>query len=660
MKLPSFRLPRLTKSLALRLAVVPIVASLIVMAALQFGIIGAHAENPTLSQDQDEILSGFASYELNPANANSSPKAAPKNYSPSKNDGCGTNVSSNSKVNQNCENVSDPDLAGRGEAQNETSIAIDPNNPNHLLASYNDYRRGDGTCGVSYSTDNGHTWTDSTVPNGFTRGNGTGEANFGAQREYWQAGGDTSVAFDTKGNAYLSCQLFNRGFGATSSHDTSSAFVVFRSTGNGGASWNFPGRYAAVFANTSGSTHVRVNLLDKQLMTVDNHVGSPFQDRIYVTWTEFTRASGGNNAFIYEAYSTDYGETFSGRHLVSKNSAYCPSDFGVGTTAVTGETSHCTFNQFSEPFTGPDGALYVTYTNFNNGLSDANDNRNQFLLVKSTDGGNTFSDPVKVSDFYDLPDCLTYQGSDAGRACVPEKGSAKNSVFRATNYSSGAVNPTNPNQIAVTFGSYINKDSNESNGCAPQSFSSTTGNNLFTGVKTAGACNNKILISVSNDGGASFTGTSTDPRNEAVVNTDAGQTTTDQFWQWEAFTKDGKLAVSYYDRQYGDDETTGAMDISLSGSKDLANFGVQRATSSSMPLPTEFPDANGNSQFFGDYTGLAAYNDAHPLWMDTRDPEFFACTSGGAPAICTATYTGNGLTANDEDIFTVGMGVPTK
>jgi len=58
-------------------------------------------------------------------------------------------------------------------------------------------------------------------------------------------------------------------------------------------------------------------------------------------------------------------------------------------------------------------------------------------------------------------------GADPGRACVPEKGSSNVSVFRATNYASGQVDPTNPNRVTVAFGSYINKFSNESNGCAP-------------------------------------------------------------------------------------------------------------------------------------------------------------------------------------------------
>src|SRR4051794_21237237 len=57
---------------------------------------------------------------------------------------CAERLGNNVKVNQNCQNVTDPDLAGRGQAQNETSIAIDPMNPQHIVASQNDYRRGDG------------------------------------------------------------------------------------------------------------------------------------------------------------------------------------------------------------------------------------------------------------------------------------------------------------------------------------------------------------------------------------------------------------------------------------------------------------------------------------------------------------------------------------
>lgn len=568
------------------------------------------------------------------------------NYFPSAAGGCPSHLGNNVKVNQNCLNISDPDLQGRAQANNETSIAQDPFSPNHLVASDNNYIRGDGTCGAHYSLDGGQKWTDSTVPNGFTRG-----PSSPTSREYWQAGGDTSMAWDTRGNAYLSCQLFNRGNVASANPDQSSSFVLFRSTQNNGASWNFPGRYSTVNFDPAGTSGV---LEDKALMTVDANTSSPHRDRIYVTYTEFA-ANG--TAYIYETHSSDYGETFSPRVLVSRDSPLCTNTFGVATP-----NGRCNENQFSDPFVGPDGNLYVAYDNFNNQPTTGTDNRYEVLISKSTDGGQTFSPPVKVSDYYDLPDCDTYQGAgaDPGRSCVPEKGASTSSVFRAANYPSGQVDPSDPNRVVVNFGSYVNRDSNEANGCTPTGFAAD-GNPTYTGVKTAGACNNKILISVSRDGATTFTGTSTDPRREPVVTQSRGQARTDQFWQWSAFTSTGKLAVDYYDRQYGTDESTGSSDLSLSGSTDLVDFGQARVTSSSMPPPTQFPGPKGG-EFYGDYIGLAALTKAHPLWSDTRSQDLFVCpgtaTPGTPPALCGGTEA-NGQQANDQDIFTSTLEVPT-
>ena len=618
---------------------------------------------------QSRLLSGFAAMELDSKPNGGGSK--PTSYFPRGSDSCPTNQSSNIKVNQNCLNLTDPDLQGRGQAQNEESIAADPNQPNHLVASYNDYRRGDGTCGVSYSLDKGRTWNDATTPNNFTRNPVSTGNTF--PREYWQAGGDTSLGWDSKGNAYLSCQLFKRGPATAGDPDRASGFFVFRSTQNNGASYNFPGR--PVFETGRQTTFLPLE--DKQFMGIDNNASAcasgttvatpgasctPFQDRIYVTWTEFAPSG---TAFIYEAFSSDYGEHFSPRHLVSINSPLCPNTYGIGTSPS------CNENQFSQPFVGSDGVLYVIFNNFNNAETVSGpDNRNQILMARSLDGGLTFTSPVKVSDYYDLPDCATYQqGHDFGRACVPEKNATANSIFRATNYGSGAVNPTNPRQVVVTFGSYINQHSKESNGCTPTGTSPATGQDLYTGVKTVGACNNDILISVSNDGGMTFTGTTTDPRALTSVNTDAGQATTDQWWQWIAFTKNGKLATSYYDRQYGSDELTGFSDVSLSGTGNASgtSFGVSRASSGSMPVPTQFPESNGYSVFWGDYTGLTAVDNAYPFWSDTRDLDLFACpgatpnTIATPPSICSATISADDPTVlNDQNAYTAALAVPSR
>ena len=619
------------------------------------GLSGPGAAQQTLTYDhltqmQKRLLSGFASSEVDTARgalaqgrAGGSVRVQERRgdasfYLPRSGAGCAYRIGSNVNMDTDCQNVSDTDLAGRGQAQNETYISEDPNRSGWLLGSANDYRRGDGGCFSYASHDSGRSFSDTAIPFSFTRG---GPRYSDALRQYWGSGGDTSSAFDTRGNAYFSCQVFNRGVPVSSNPDLSSALLVFRSTANGGASYTFPARVVSEQPDVTGTG--TEPFLDKQLLTVDNHRGSPFRDRVYVTWTTFA-ADG--TAYIYQSHSADYAETWSTPTVVSTTSDLCTNTFGVATPQGT-----CNQNQFSQPFTAPDGTLYVTWANFNNAVT-GDDNRNQVLLAKSTDGGATFSSPVKVADYYDLPDCATYTGQDPGRACVPDKRD-KRSFFRAANYPVGGVDPRHPSRVAVTVGSYINRFSQESNGCTPTGFADT-GINTFAGVLEPGACNNDILLSVSRNGGASFTGTDTDPRQLVSVTQDRGQRRTSQWFQWADFTRDGRLAVSYYDRQYGNAELTGYSDFSLSGSRNLAQFGTRRVTTSSMPPPTQF-----EGTFWGDYTGLAAvHGTAHPAWSDTRTPELVPCPGGGAPRLCTRTV--NGLLANDQEAFTDSMPVPAR
>jgi hypothetical protein len=601
-----------------------------------------------LSTTQKRLLSGFASSEVDALRRGVSPRRATESghvaaasrslpfYFPSTASGCTYRFGNNVNMDSDCQNVSDLDLAGRAQAQNETFISEDHRRPGRLVGSANDYRRGDGGCFGYFSGDQGRSFADTAIPFSFTRG---GAPYGGAARQYWGAGGDTSSAFDTRGNVYYSCQVFNRGVPASSNPDLSSALLVLRSTGNGGASFDFPARVVSEQPDVTGTA--TQPFLDKQLLTVDNHPGSRFRDRVYVTWTTFT-ADG--TAYIYESHSADFAETWSAPTLVSRTSGLCTNTFGSPTPQGT-----CNANQFSQPFTAPDGTLYVVWANFNNPVR-GDDNRNQVLLARSTDGGQSFSSPAKVTDYYDLPDCEAATGQDAGRSCVPDKRDNA-AFFRAPNYPVGAVDPRDPRRVVVTTGSYINRNSNESNGCVPAG-RSTTGNATYTGVREVGACNNDILVSVSRDRGASFTGATTDPRRLTSVTTDRGQRATSQWFQWADFTRTGRLAVSYYDRQYGDDELTGFSDFTLSGSQDLARFRSRRVTTSSMPPPTQF-----EGDFWGDYTGLAAYHGrAHPAWSDTRTPELVVCptASPAPPTLCTHRDTGR-VTANDQEAFTASV-----
>jgi hypothetical protein len=139
----------------------------------------------------------------------------------------------------------------------------------------------------------------------------------------------------------------------------------------------------------------------------------------------------------------------------------------------------------------------------------------------------------------------------------------------------------------------------------------------------------------------------------------ARQATSDQWFQWLDFTRGGRVAVGYYDRQYGDDETTGFSDQSVAGADDLSGgeFSVTRATSASMPAPTQF-----GGVFWGDYGALATAGDtALPLWSDTRGVDLFVCPGtavpGKPPALCTGSAS-NAARANDQDIFVARVTVP--
>jgi hypothetical protein len=75
-----------------------------------------------------------------------------------------------------------------------------------------------------------------------------------------------------------------------------------------------------------------------------------------------------------------------------------------------------------------------------------------------------------------------------------------------------------------------------------------------------------------------------------------------------------------------------------------------------MPPPTQF-----RGSFWGDYTGLDAFDRAYPIWADSRSPELFICPKtgtgpGNPPQLC-GLSTPNGI-ANNQDVYTAGVEVP--
>ncbi len=263
--------------------------------------------------------------------------------------------------------------------QNETAIAVDPNNPNRVVAAANDYvtrtwsctedgvpcsALGDAYSGTYFSNDGGQTWccTSSDPAHLGTLIPGVTHLTGGP----YDAGGDPALAFDSRGNVYYA----GLGFDRTAPPNT---VAVNRGTfnGSGQLTWSQP---TFINATTAPST-----LNDKEWIAADWHTSSPFRDRVYVSWTRFI-FNPSNGAYvqspIFFAYSTNGGQTFSTPKNISGNVLY---------------------DQGSRPVVGYDGTVYVFFEGATRLAT-----LDSTYVVKSTDGGVTFGKPVAVAQLVDI------------------------------------------------------------------------------------------------------------------------------------------------------------------------------------------------------------------------------------------------------------------
>ena len=293
-------------------------------------------------------------------------------------------------------------------SQNETAIAVDPNNPNRIVGGANDYvtrtwscfvdttacsALGDGYSGTYFSNNGGSTWCCNSNPNAnyvpTTDPSQIGTLIPGVERlvgGIYDAGGDPSVAFDSQGHVFYAGLGFNR-------LTPPNTVAVNKGTfdGSGNLSWGPP---TFINQTTSPST-----LNDKEWIAVDSHSGSPFQDRVYVSWTRFIfNPRNGNyvQSPIFFVYSTDGGATFSTPENISGSAHY---------------------SQGSRPVVGPDGTIYVFWDGSTRLAS-----LDSTYMVKSTDGGVTWSRPLSVSTLADV---------------IP----VHNTLFRVNSYPAAAAAP---------------------------------------------------------------------------------------------------------------------------------------------------------------------------------------------------------------------------
>lgn len=217
--------------------------------------------------------------------------------------------------------------------QGSPAIVVDPLNPNHLEATWDD-TRGTGLYvpGSAFSTDGGNSWSvgnEITLPSGYFYGF------------------NTSCGIDAAGNEYCAY---------TTKYDASPGSIpkrIYISVTTGDA---FTPSSVPYPVSPLGSYQ------DKPYMTIDNTTGR-FGGRIYVAWTDFSSGSA-----ILVSSSVDHGHSWSTPVNVSQNSG----NTGAGTYAdpVLGKTQKLPsppgpFVQDAIPAVGPDGTLYVVFLSVN-------------------------------------------------------------------------------------------------------------------------------------------------------------------------------------------------------------------------------------------------------------------------------------------------------
>ncbi len=476
-------------------------------------------------------------------------------------------------------------------SQNETAIAVDPNNPNRVVSAANDYvsrtwtctlsgtpcsALGDAYSGTYYSNDGGQTWCcTATDPQHLGTLIPGVEHLTGGQ---YDAGGDPALAFDSRGNVYYAGLGFNR----TSAPNTVTASKgTF--DGSGKLTWGPP-----TFINQTTSP---ATLNDKEWIGADWHVSSPFRDRVYVSWTRYLfNAINGNyvQSPIALVYSTDGGKTFSVPQLVSGNVLY---------------------SQGSRVVVGYDGALYVFFEG-----STRLATLSSTYMVKSTDGGVTFGKPVAVAQLQDII-------------------SPANTVFRVNSFPAAAVAPNG--DLYVAWSTQLSN----SGGLCPS--------------RTNNGCHVAAVYSKSTNGGATWSAPApiflaldassqtpigypvTQPDGSGTLNAPAPRRV-DTFWPGVAVSPSGRVYMSAYAADVVSPWQTcantppppeGRINCLALGNYIhnarldyyVGNIGAnasQKVTTN--PINTRYHFGGG---FIGDYTDIAVGSDNvfHALWTDTNN-----------------------------------------
>ena len=267
--------------------------------------------------------------------------------------------------------------------QNEPSVAVDPRNSSIVVAGSNDYcaeiQNGSGNVWAGYyrSTNGGATWSNSLVP-GYpadTSAAGSASPTHGS----CAAAGDPTQSFDGAGHLYFGFICFNR------TKPTNGSIYVARYDNHGAS-------FVRTVRVERGTPSVWGLFQDKINIAVDQSRGTSTAGNVYVAWARYPGQSANNVLFF--ARSTDGGQTFE------------------DPVRLTGGLAE---EQFADIGIGPQGAVYVTYRE----IAHQGPTQNRIRIVRSTDGGQSFSAPITVAsiDPFDSTDFGPDACGDGPFAC---------------------------------------------------------------------------------------------------------------------------------------------------------------------------------------------------------------------------------------------------
>jgi hypothetical protein len=346
--------------------------------------------------------------------------------------------------------------------QNEPAVAIDPANPNVVVAGANDNideeacnAGDDTTCpftpgvsgsGVYFSFDSGASWTQPTYTGYSARGclgvvgstdpacSPVAGGPIGTLPWYFENGlvadGDPAVAFGPKPSSdgtfsWAGSRLYYANL--TSAHPTQPSdlkgfegIAVSRTDNVSTASTGGAAGKAAWMDPVIISKQASATFSDKEQIWVDNASSSDFFGNVYVC---FARFMGAGAAPMTVATSTDGGDTWTNKK-VSPAHNVSPKHFGQ---------SGCTIRTDSE------GVAYVFYEEFQ--APRAGLPVGTHFMVTSTDGGLTWSHPRAIGRVTDP--CMSLQFDGTGLRCVEDGvAGARNDLAAAPSVSIANGAPT--------------------------------------------------------------------------------------------------------------------------------------------------------------------------------------------------------------------------